>query len=97
MCTLKSLQISILKIIHCDLVNLCHGFCISYGLAHVLSECSLFQVSHTKTINTANFLASCDTPLKFSLDQDLYMSSPKFQILQFLGRIHTNRYINLLL
>ena len=52
-CTLKFLQISILKIIHCDLVNLCHGFCISYGLARVLSDYSLFQVSHTKTINTA--------------------------------------------
>ena len=55
LCTLKFLQISILKIFRCDLVNLCHGFCISYGLAHVLNDYSLFQVSHTKTINTAIF------------------------------------------
>ena len=55
LCTLKPYKIPLLEIIHCDLVNLCHGFCISYGLAHVLNDYSLFQVSHTKTINTAIF------------------------------------------
>ena len=51
----KILTISILKIIHCDLVTLCHGFCISYGIAHVLNDYSLFQVPHVKAINTAIF------------------------------------------
>ena len=35
---LKFLQISILKISYYDLLTLCHSFCTSYGLAHVLSN-----------------------------------------------------------
>ena len=37
---IKTFQNSIFffEISYCDLVTLCHGFCISYGLAHVLSD-----------------------------------------------------------
>ena len=35
---LNSYKFLFLEINYCDLVTLCHSFCISYGLAHVLSN-----------------------------------------------------------
>ena len=75
-------------------------FCISYDLAHVLSNFQLLTVSRTprQTYKYCNLLASCATPLRSLLGKDLHECLlPNFKIFRFLGRIHTNRFINLLL
>ena len=46
-CTLKHLKIPFFETYYCDFVTLCHGFCISYDLAHVLSNFQLLTVSRT--------------------------------------------------
>ena len=43
--TLTILKIPFLKTNYCDFVTLGHGFCISYGLAHALSNFQLLTVS----------------------------------------------------
>ena len=99
-CTLKHLEIPFLEISYCDLVTVCHGFCISYGLAHVLSDYSLFQVSHAKTIilQVPTFWCYCS---HFFITVNIFVSVflqipkfSKFQIFWFLGCFHTNRLIN---
>ena len=96
LCTLKHLKIPFFfKTNYYDFVTLCHGFCISYDLAHVLSN---FQGPHIKSINTAIFWLL--VPLHYVLYKVKTSASVFFQISQFfrsLGRIHTNRFINLLL
>ena len=44
-CTLKHFKIPFFEISYCDLVTLCHDFCINYGLAHALSNFKLLTVS----------------------------------------------------
>ena len=56
--TLKHFKIPFFKNQLLNLVTLCHGFCISYRLAHVLSNFSNFngfKYPMPKTINTASF------------------------------------------
>ena len=43
--TLKHFKIPFFKKQLLNLVTLCHGFCISYGLAHALSNFQLLTVS----------------------------------------------------
>ena len=73
--TLKHLKISFFETYYCDLVTLCHGFCISYDLAHVLTNFFLkfLTVSRTprQTYKYCNFLALCATPLHSLLGKDL--------------------------
>ena len=100
LCTLKHLKIPFFKTNYCDFVTLCHGFCISYDLAHVLSNFQLLTVSRTprQTYKYCNFLAFCATPFFNLLGKDLRECLlPNFKIFRSLGRIHTNRFINLLL
>ena len=72
---IKAFQNSIFKKTnYCDLVTLCHVSCISYGLAHVLSNFQLLTVSRTphQIYKYCNFLASCATPLRSLLGKDLH-------------------------
>ena len=65
--TLKHFKIPFFKNQLLNLVTLCHGFCISYGLAHVLSIFQLlrFQVSHPKNYKYCKFPPSGATAATF--------------------------------
>ena len=100
-CTLKISKFHFFEISYCDLVTSCHDFCISYRLAHVLNNFQLLTVSRTlhQIYKYCNFLASCATPLCSLLGKDLHKCLfPNFKFFfRSLSRIHTKRFINLLL
>ena len=101
--TLKRFKIPFFKNQLLNLVTLCYGFCISYRLAHVLSNFSTFngfKYPIPKTINTASsHLLVLLQPLFHSghIFVSVSFQILNFFFLRFLRRIHTNRLIHLLL